>query len=255
MRYIARMTGASPEYIAAIAITLFLAGIVKGVIGMGLPTVSMAMLGSIMPPVAAASLLIVPSFVTNMWQLLAGPDFRGLAARLWPMLAGLLAATIACSGLLTAGTGGWTKTALGAAIAFYAALGLLELHWRVSSNAKRRLPLFIGLSTGIVTGATGVSVVPAVPYLQALGLFRDDLIQSLGLTFTVSSIALTIGLSSRGAFHLGDAAASALAIVPALMGMWVGQRIRERISVAAFRRWFLVALLLLGLELMLRRFL
>jgi uncharacterized membrane protein YfcA len=142
--------------------------------------------------------------------------------------------------------------ALGAALAAYAAISLFSWHWRVPAQAERRLSPFIGVTTGLVTGGTGVFVIPAVPYIQALGFLRDDLIQALGLSFTVSTIALAIGLASHGAFHGGDAGASALAVLPALLGMQAGQRLRQRISLAAFRRWFLICLLLLGAELFLR---
>src|SRR5450631_4322028 len=80
-----------------IALTFFVAGIVKGVTGMGLPTVAMGVLGAIMPPVAAAALLIAPSFVTNVWQLFSGPSFIALASRLWLMMLGIVVGTIAGS--------------------------------------------------------------------------------------------------------------------------------------------------------------
>jgi len=97
--------------------------------------------------------------------------------------------------------------------------------------------------------------VPAVPYIQALGLSRDDLIQALGLSFTVSTIALAAGLASHGAFEAGHLAMSSLAVLPALLGMWLGQVLRQKISPATFRRWFLIFLILLGVELLLRPFL
>src|SRR5690606_6648068 len=108
---------------------------------------------------------------------------------------------------------------------------------------------------GFVTGGTGVFVIPAVPYLQALGLEKDDLIQALGLSFTVSTIALAIGLAGGGAFRFENAVASLLAIVPALLGMGFGQIIRTRVSAATFRRWFLICLFLLGVQLLVRPFL
>jgi uncharacterized membrane protein YfcA len=246
------MTGLSTPQFAAIALTFFLAGLVKGVTGMGLPTVAMGLLGAIMPPAAAAALLVVPSFVTNIWQLFAGPGFAAIAARLWPMMAGILAGTIAASGMIAGSHAAWTTMALGAALAAYAAMGLFSWHWRVPVQAERRLSPFIGVTTGLVTGGTGVFVIPAVPYIQALGFLRGDLIQALGLSFTVSTIALAIGLASHGAFQGGDAGASALAVLPALLGMQAGQRLRQRISPGAFRRWFLICLLLLGAELLLR---
>jgi hypothetical protein len=41
-----------------------------------------------MPPVTAASLLVIPSFVTNFWQLFAGPNFIALMSGLWLMMLG-----------------------------------------------------------------------------------------------------------------------------------------------------------------------
>ena len=238
----------------SIAVTFCLAGMVKGVTGMGLPTMAMGLLGALMPPAAAAALLIVPSFVTNVWQLLTGPSFAMLAKRLWLMMLGIVVGTVAGASLLVSEHVRWTTTALGAALVLYSAYTLLARQLSVPPRAERWLSPLIGLSTGLVTGGTGVFVIPAVPYLQALGLGKDDLIQALGLSFTVSPVALAVGLASRGAFQLDNVAISSLAVLPALLGMWLGQIVRQRISPATFRRWFLIGLLLLGAELVLRPF-
>jgi uncharacterized membrane protein YfcA len=93
---------------------------------------------------------------------------------------------------------------------------------------------------------------PAVPYLQSLQLAKDELVQALGLSFTVSTAALAAGLAARGAYRPDQLGLSLLALAPALAGMWVGQAARARISAERFRRWFLVGLLLLGGEMLLR---
>ncbi|TPI47040.1 sulfite exporter TauE/SafE family protein [Mesorhizobium sp. B2-9-1] len=237
---------------ATVAITFLLAGIVKGVTGMGLPTLAMGLLGTIMPPVTAASLLIVPSFVTNVWQLFAGPSFSAILRRLWLMMAGILIGTVAGSRLLASDNVKWTTAGLGAALIVYAAYSLLARQPVVPEKTERWSSPVVGFLTGLVTGGTGVFVVPAVPYIQALGLSRDDLIQALGLSFTVSTIALALGLASHGAFEAGHLAMSSLAVLPALLGMWLGQILRRKISPATFRRWFLIFLVLLGVELLLR---
>ncbi len=84
----------------------------------------------------------------------------------------------------------------------------------------------VGVATGLVTGATGVFVIPAVPYLQSLRLEKEDLIQALGLSFTVSTAALAIGLLRTGALVSPTAqlTGSMLALLPALAGMCIGQR-------------------------------
>jgi uncharacterized membrane protein YfcA len=246
------MSNFSAVSLVVVALTFVLAGMVKGVTGMGLPTVSMGVLGAFMPPVAAASLLLIPSFVTNVWQLVTGPNFSASIARLWPMMLGIMIGTIAGSRLLTSANTKWTTIGLGAALTLYALSSLLVRPLSVPSRAERSLSPVVGLTTGLITGGTGVFVIPAVPYLQALGLRKDDLIQALGLSFTVSTAALAIGLGVGGAFHREDIAASALALLPSLLGMWLGTLVRKRISGATFRRGFLCCLALLGLELIIR---
>src|SRR5215469_7578557 len=97
----AKMNDYFSPYVLIIALTFFLAGIVKGVTGMGLPTVAVGVLGAVMSPVSAAALLVIPSFVTNVWQLVTGPDFLGVMKRLWLMMLGIVVGTLAGTGLLT----------------------------------------------------------------------------------------------------------------------------------------------------------
>jgi uncharacterized membrane protein YfcA len=235
-----------------VVLSFFVAGIVKGVTGMGLPAVAMGLLGSIMPPVTAVSLLILPSLVTNLWQLLTGPGLAATVRRLWPMMLGVALGTLAGTWLLTSGDAGWSTPLLGLALVLYATVSLLEWQASVPRAMEPRLSPVIGLATGLIAGSTGVSVIPAAPYLQALGLGREMLVQALGLTFTISTFALAAGLARGGAFHLGSLGASLLSLGPALLGLWCGGIVRRRISPPAFRRWFLAVLLLLGLQLLLR---
>ena len=235
---------------ALVAATFFIAGIVKGVTGMGLPTVAMGVLGALISPVAAAALLIAPSVVTNFWQLFAGPSFGQLVARLWPMMVVVVAGTVSGASLLTSGHARLTTGALGATLAIYGVFTLVARQLRVPSRAEPWLSPVVGLVTGVLTGATGVSVIPAAPYIQALGLERDDLVQALGLSFTVSTLALAAGLALRGAYQADNLAMSALAVLPALAGMWTGQVIRQKVSPRAFRRGFLLCLVVLGVEML-----
>jgi uncharacterized membrane protein YfcA len=229
-----------------IGATFMLAGLVKGVIGMGLPTVAMGMLAIVLPPAQAAAILVVPSLVTNIWQLLAGPSFAALARRLWPMMAGVVIGTAAGAGVLAGNVAGLAKIGLGIALMVYAVVGLAGLRLAVTPRHEAWAGPLVGAATGLVTGATGVFVIPAVPYLQAIGLERDDLVQALGLSFTVSTVALALGLLRVDAFATNSAWISLLALAPALLGMQLGQWLRQRIAAAAFRRVFFAGLLLLG---------
>ena len=229
-----------------------MAGAVKGLLGLGLPTVAMGLLGLAMPPVEAAALLLVPSLVTNLWQLLAGPHFGALIRRLWPMMLAIVVGTLAGSGIIAGAAAHAASAGLGAALALYGVVGLARPRLRVPPAAEPWAGPLVGGLTGVVTGATGVFVIPAVPYLGSLGLARDDLVQALGLSFTISTVALAGGLALHGALPLAASGISLLAVLPALAGMWLGGWLRLRVRPETFRLWFFVGLLVLGGELMWR---
>jgi uncharacterized membrane protein YfcA len=245
------MFGLDP-HLAAILATFLLAGFVKGVTGLGLPTVAIGLLSLVMSPAQAATLVVIPSLVTNLWQMTSGPALRPIARRLWPMMLGIFIGTWLFGGVLTGSHAGAALTALGIVLLLYAAYGLSPLTLPyVSKRAETVLSPLIGAATGAVTGATGVFVIPAVPYLQALGFERDELVQGLGMSFTVSTIALTIMLADAG--MLGALALSSLAaLVPAVIGMEIGGRVRRTVRPEIFRRVFFLGLGLLGAYLLLR---
>ncbi|WP_025661943.1 sulfite exporter TauE/SafE family protein [Rhizobium sp. IBUN] len=245
------MNDVSISLLLAVAATFFVAGIVKGITGMGLPTVAMAILGGLLSPVTAASLLIIPSFTTNVWQLIAGPNFVAVLRR-WPMLAGVFVGTLASASVLTGGETRLSTVFLGLALTAYAIYTLSAKPYHINQTHECWLSPMIGLATGLIAGATGVFVIPAVPYVPALGFERDDLVQALGLSFTISTIALAAGLALQDAFQLDGVALSSLAVLPALIGMWAGQYVRKAVSASTFKRCFLIALALLGIEMLLR---
>jgi uncharacterized membrane protein YfcA len=232
--------------IVTTAAAFLVAGFVKGVVGLGLPTVAIALLGLVMTPAEAAALLVLPTFVTNVWQLAAGPRLHALMQRLWPMLLGIAIGTLAGPALLTGGAGHQATIALGLALIVYALWGLSEMRLRVPDRAEQWLSPLVGAATGVVTAATGVFVLPSVPYLQALDLDKDDLVQAMGLSFTVSTLALAATLVRDNAFQPALAAASLAALLPALGGMAGGQWIRARVEPSTFCICFFLGLLALG---------
>ncbi len=238
--------------LAFVAFAFLIGGFSKGVLGMGLPTVTMGLLAVAMTPVQAAAFLIVPSFATNLWQMLSGGRFRALCLRLWPFLLPLIPATWLASGAMTGDYARYAAPALGVTLLIYAGLTLGGVKWRVAPAQERITGALVGIATGLVTGVTGVFVMPAVPFLQAIGLEKDELVQALGIAFMVSTAALALGLGRAGLFGVDEAARSLVALLPALAGMWLGQSVRAKLSVAAFRRVFFFGLSALGAYLVLR---
>jgi uncharacterized membrane protein YfcA len=229
-----------------IALVFLLAGYIKGVIGMGLPTVAMAVLGLLLEPIQAAALLVIPSLVTNIWQFLAGASKLRTIKRLWLMLLFVCIGTGFGIRFLTASSSIWPNITLGSVLALYSIIALFHPKFSIPLRFEILLSPLVGGLTGILTGATGVFVIPAVPYISSLNLSRDELIQALGLSFTVSTIALAIGLGLNASYSQKDLIISLLAVLPAMLGMFIGQKSRNQIEPTTFRRCFFGALFLLG---------
>lgn len=229
-----------------VLVVFVVAGFTKGIIGLGLPTISMGLLAVVLPPTEAAALLILPSLITNVWQMLDGGHLRSVLRRLWPLNLGVCVGTWGGAAFLSGLGGPYGALALGVALILYALSGLAALKLAVPRTAEAWLGPLAGVVTGAITAATGVFVIPAVPYMQAIGLQKDELVQALGLSFTVSTLALAVTLASGRAFTWDLAWPSLAALVVAILGMRLGQAVRARLSPQAFRIWFFAGLLALG---------
>lgn len=238
--------------LALIAFSFTLAGLVKGLIGLGLPLTAMGVLVLVMKPVEAAAILIVPSFAANVYQAIAGPHLGTLLRRFWPLLLGGAVATLAGTGWLANGDPSLAISILGGILVFFALVTLARPGVFIPRSRTRWLNPIIGVLTGLVTATTGVSTVPIAPYLQSLDLEPGELVQALGLFFTSATVALAINLTLSQALFFGSGWEVAVALAATGFGMALGTVLRSHISPPAFRKVFLIALFALGIYLILR---
>ncbi|CAN5194706.1 sulfite exporter TauE/SafE family protein [soil metagenome] len=235
--------------IVIIAAVFTLAGFVKGVIGLGLPTVSMGLLAVAMTPVQALAIVILPALVTNIWQTFVGPYLRDIVRRLWPLMLGTVIGIWSCGGLMTGPFSRYAAIVLGLLLVIYALVSLVRYGFSVAPENERWVGGVVGLITGAVAAATGVQVIPSMPFMQSIGMEKEELVQALGVFFTVSTAAQAFNLTSAGLLNATTALPGIVAMVAAFAGMFIGQTVRARLPPEAFRRWFLVAMLLLGVYL------
>nr|WP_289846258.1 sulfite exporter TauE/SafE family protein [Acinetobacter haemolyticus] len=234
--------------LAIIVLVFAFAGMIKGMIGLGLPAVSMGLLTIAMSPFQAAALLIVPSMVTNIWQLFAEGHVLAFIRRFWSLLLGIVIGSVwSFLPTLNQSHGQSSELLLGSMLAIYGLYGLCVNKLPQLTAHERWLSPVIGYLGGAVTVATGVIIIPVVPYLQSLQLKRDELVQALGLTFTVSTICLAVFLHHNPMSGVVlDYRLSILALLAALIGMWFGKKIRYQLDEQKFRRIFFMGLVALG---------
>ena len=229
-----------------IASAFLLAGFVKGVIGLGLPTVSMGLLALTMAPGQAIAIVIIPAIVTNIWQTLIGPYLRDIMRRLWPLMVGTVIGIWLNGGLLTGPYAAYGTVILGVLLVIYAIVGLSKFNFKVARRDEKWIGGIVGVATGVISAATGVQVIPSMPFMQAIGMEKDELVQALGVFFTVATVALAFNITAAGLLTAATALPGAVAMVASFAGMFIGQAVRTRMQPDLFRRWFLIAMICLG---------
>lgn len=241
-----------PDTVALVLGTFLLAGFIKGVIGMGLPVVALAFLGSTVGVREALTIMLIPGIATNTWQAVAGPALRPLALRLWSFLAAACIGIWLGVGVMAGARSETMVTVLGVTLCAYCAVAFLRARLPPPGPREPWMSPLMGGLGGVMFGMTGIIIVPGILYLQTLGLKRDVFVQALGLIFVAVNVALGTSLTGRGLMSQDLVLMSLAALAPTAAGLVLGQRYRHHVSEERFRRIFLAALFVIGLD-MLRR--
>jgi uncharacterized membrane protein YfcA len=231
-----------------IAGAFIVAGIAKGAVGMGMPPIAIGLMTFALPLDQALAIMVLPTMVTNIWQAIYGKGFLPLLRRFAPMAAAAVIAIFAVA-WWTGHLGSPRALAwVGVLLVIYSLAALTAWRPAVPRSAEGWANPLIGAASGAVAGFTGVAAVPFLPYMQSLDMDRHDLVQALGVMFLFMVGALTLVLVWQGAFHVETMASGVAALVPTMIGVWLGQKGREAVSPETFRRIFIFGMLALGLN-------
>jgi hypothetical protein len=238
--------------VAFAALIFFLAGIIKGVVGFGMPLFAISVLALTMPLTTAIAANVGPSLTTNVRQAFRGPYLLALLKRLWPFLLpaiGLIWFGIAIQVQIN---DAYPGLMLGVLTVIYTSMSFMKLELRLEPRQEKPVGFVIGVLNGLVTGITGIFIMPAGLFINALGLTRDELVQALGLLFMLSTAAIGIIFGFKALMTTELFALSLFCIPPAFAGLAIGERLRVHLSEAMFRKLFLGGLTLLGVSLVVR---
>ena len=236
----------SVELIIYATLVYILAGFVKGVVGVGLPTISLALLAVVLGLKDAMLMLLVPSLITNLVQALTGGRLYELIKRLWIFLLSVCLLTWFSTGVLVIADGNLLTIGLGVILLLYCSSYFFKIKIPKPGKNEKWLSPLMGALTGVSTGLTGSFVVPGTLYLQSMQLNRHSLVQSMGLSGSIATISLGASLSERGVLSNNLLIISSAMIIPALIGMGLGTKVRSKIDEVSFRRLFFISLSTIG---------
>lgn len=229
-----------------------IAGTVKGLSGVGLPTTAIALMTLLVDPRTAIAIVLFPMIVTNSWQVWRMGDIRAAMWR-YRWFAGLLMigvwittqfAAQASDRLIFGVTGG----VIIVFVAVNLRLKLPPLPDRLDTAAQ----LGFGAIAGVLGGLTAIWAPPLAIYLAARNTEKDEFVRGTGLLIFLGSVPLFLGYLSENLLTLHLATFSAIMILPALAGFTMGERLRRKLDQNQFRRILLYVFLVLGLNLIRR---
>lgn len=240
---------------AAIGVAFF-AGLIKGALGFALPMILISGLSSFMPVELALAGLMLPTLFTNLSQALR----QGLAAawgstrRYWRMLSVMVALLLLSAQFLSALPDRALLVLLGGPIVLFALVQLAGVPLRLNVHRRRRAEWTSGAVAGLYGGISGIWGPPVMVYLISVDTDKYDMVRVLGVVFLVGAVALIGGHLVSGVANAQTLGFSALLIAPAMVGLWLGYVVQDRLDAAQFRRWTLIMLVLTGLNLLRQAF-
>ena len=239
------------QLIANLVAAFLTAGVVKGIVGLGLPTVSLALLCLTFDISAAMALLLAPSLLTNLWQSFGASSPWRLFKGLWALYCGSTFSVALGVYAFTFLNVDFAEQLLGLLLVIYAALSLSGRHFAIQEKQIGFIGGVAGSLTGILTGLTGSFVVPSIMFLQAIRLSVAEFAQATGLLFSLLTLSLGFSLFIAGRLSVDITMYSLSGVVPAFIGMFIGYRIRTKLRMETFRVLLNIGLLIIGFEMLL----
>lgn len=231
---------------------LLIAGTIKGFVGLGLPTVSLALLSLAYDPRTAMSLILFPMLLTNLWQMIRGAALSLIVRRYW-RFAVILAVTVA--GTVWASQSASDRLllfALGLVVLAFVALSWRDLVPPIPPDMERAAEVALASFAGLIGGLTAAWAAPMAIYLKAKRASPDEFVQASGFLISAGSVPLIIVFLFVGHYDAHGLGTSALLVVPTLLGFAIGERMRRGIQPRAFHRILMIVFLCLGLKLIYR---
>ena len=244
---------ALPIFFAALAFAA-LAGVVKGMVGFAMPMILISGLSSFIAPELALAGLIIPTLITNGMQALRqGAAAAWQSVQRFRVFLGLGLVMLLLSAQMVAILPVRAMLLLiGVPISLFAALQLAGWQLRLAPGKRTGVEAGIGAFAGFIGGLSGVWGPPTVAYLTAIGTEKTEQMRVQGVIYGLGAVALFFAHIGSGVLNVKSAAFSLALVPPAVLGMWIGNHIQDRIDAQTFRRATLVVLLVAGLNLVRR---
>lgn len=241
--------------IAAVVCSLTTAGLLKGTIGVGMPVVALPLLSLFIDIKSAAMLLSMPLIISNLPQALEGGKTGRCLAQLMPLILGTIPGLFLGVRVLLALDANAAKIIAGLVLMSVGGVTLLAPKLQLQSRLVLPAGITFGFFGGILGGIAAIAGPLVFIFLLAKGLRGKAFTKEASLYLVVSAGLLAILLTASRQFNWFDVSVSTAATLPVVLGMYVGQYMRDKIGPETFRKLVLLAVIAAGAELLRHGFL
>lgn len=236
-----------------IVLAFLAGGLVKGLIGGGLPSIVVPIMAIVVDPAFAAAVTLIPVAATNIWQALDGRLLGVVLRRFWVFFLMLFIGVAGGSQILVGLPPQTAALLIGVAVVFLSPIPLMAHRFSISSGRESYLNPMVGAASGVLGGTT-VIFTPVLVYFAMLRLDKDLYVATAAVTAICSMVPLYLGLGFSEALDWAAVRFSVLLLVPTLLGYVLGRALRGAISQRAFRLILTASLVLLGIGLIYKGF-
>lgn len=229
--------------------TFFAAAFIKGLTGLGFVSSCIPVIAIFMKLEEAIPLVVLPSISSNVIMIYQTGRLRQSVRRFWLLYISAFPGIYTGVVLLNSAGNYAAKLILGVISILYSLLLLLRIDISIPEEKERILSVPVGLTNGFLNGFTGTQVIPMLPYLLSLRLDRDGLINAINLGFTLSIMVLIIIFGRFNLLTKEIIAVSLIGIIPIVAGIYLGGKLRHKISEERFRIAVLIILIFIGINL------
>ena len=239
------------ENLVLIVFAVFLGGIVKGSVGIGMSMFSVPIIALILPPTKAMMLLCFPVIFTNFLQM----DIKkGVGSfRFLPMFLALFLGLLIGGKLILSLSLNFISISIATVIIIFTSLNFFGINLKNLKKANEKiLSVIIGFFSGILGGLTTFYAPPIITFLISINLDKEFFIRTTATMYFFASIPLYSSMVYHGLGNYYDLTISLILVIPAIIGQFFGSKVRKKMSNEIFQKLVLIILIIIGFTLLIK---
>jgi hypothetical protein len=230
----------SNEVALIVSLAFFVAGVVKGVIGIGLPTTAITIMTFFVSPLMALGLNLIPMTVTNIWQFSKADNPRELIKNYKYFAISLVVFILITSFYANQIGDNVVRLIFAVAVLLFVSLQIFGFNFKMNPKRDSLWQSSLGTLGGIFGGAASIWAVPVTMYLLMKNVKPKQFVDISGFLIMIGCLPVSIGYIATGVFQPNMFIYGALGSVIGIVGFQIGEKLRNKVNAKTFKNLLLI---------------